>query len=71
MSEPVDRILFTRAEAAKLCGLCEKTLANHTYPKGALVAVRIGRTVRYAPSDIDRWIKAIRDGRIATRGGVK
>lgn len=60
MSE--QRVLLTRREAAKTCGLCEKTLANHTAPRGRLVAVHVGRAVRYAPADLARWIETLKGG---------
>jgi hypothetical protein len=54
------RVLLTRREAAQACGLCERTLQNHTAPHGTLVATYIGRSVRYRPEDLERWVASLR-----------
>ena len=54
--DPPPQLLNPR-EAAKLLNVCEKTLwslANH----GEIPVVRIGRSVRYDPRDLARWIAA-------------
>lgn len=53
------RVLLTRREAAQACGLCERTLQNHTVPHGTLVATYIGRSVRYRPEDLQRWVASL------------
>lgn len=71
MDESSERILLTRGEAAKLCGLCEKTLANHTYPHGRLIAVRIGRAIRYTTGDLFRWAATLKQsGESPSKGGA-
>ena len=58
-----DRLLTSRETARKL-GICERSLWGITSPRGSLPAVRIGRTVRYSPADIEAFIEA-------SKGGVK
>lgn len=49
--------LYTQAEAAKILGVCPKTIYNLT-KSGALRAIRVmGRTIRYRLSDLDEFSK--------------
>ena len=48
--------LMTPREAAKVLRVCEKTLRNLTQPRGTIPAVRMGRTIRYVPSELQAWI---------------
>ena len=53
-SEPV---LLTTPQAAKLLQVSEKTLWNHTKPRGNNIpAIRFGKTVRYDRGALLRWI---------------
>lgn len=56
----IDRLL-TPKEAAKSLAVCDKTLWSITRPRGALACVRIGRSVRYDPKDLRRYIDAVRE----------
>jgi excisionase family DNA binding protein len=52
-------ILINSAEAAKLLNVSEKTLWNHTAPRGKCIpAVRLGKTVRYSRAALDSWVAA-------------
>lgn len=48
--------LLTARDAAKALAVCEKTLWNLT-ERGEISAVRIGRSVRYDPADLTRWVE--------------
>jgi hypothetical protein len=56
---PPTRLLLTPRETAKALAVCEKTLWSITAPRGPLLAVRIGRAVRYDLADLRAFI----DGR--------
>jgi predicted DNA-binding transcriptional regulator AlpA len=50
-------MLLTASQAAKLLQVSEKTLWNHTKPRGNQIpAVRFGKTLRYSRESIGRWI---------------
>lgn len=51
--------LLTAREAAKLLAVCEKTLWALT-KSGEIPVVRIGRSVRYDPRDLSRWIDKVK-----------
>lgn len=53
------RLALKGEEAAKLCGLCEKSLYL-AVRKGELRCVKIGRAVRYRLEDLQAWI----DGKV-------
>lgn len=55
------RLLLTPREAAKALAICEKTLWSLT-KRGELPAVRLGRSVRYAISDLEAFIARRRAG---------
>lgn len=48
------RLLYTRAEAAKLLGLSIRTLDNFV-AQGFLKPTRAGRLVRFTPSELERF----------------
>jgi len=55
-------ILLNVSDAAKLLSVSEKTLWNHTAPRGNCIpAVPFGRTVRYSRAALEEWI-ALRYG---------
>jgi len=49
--------LMTVRDAAKALAICEKTLWALT-ERGEIPVVRIGRSVRYDPQDLSRWIES-------------
>lgn len=49
---------LTRKEAAQYCRLGESTLAKLFVSGGGPAAIKIGRSVRYAVSDLDRWMNS-------------
>jgi len=51
-----ERLLITPREAAKLMSISERTLWTLTH-KRDLPYVRIGRSIRYSPSDLVGWIE--------------
>lgn len=50
--------LLTREQAAALCSLHPRTLANYAVAGGGPRMVRIGRAVRYRQQDLQEWIDA-------------
>jgi len=50
--------LLTTAQAAKLCGLGERTFWRHAHNGVAPAPVRIGGSARYRRADLLRWIEA-------------
>lgn len=59
MSKPAeipDRLL-TAAELAGMLRLSPKTIQRLT-GRGLLPCIRIGRSVRFAPGDVARWLEA-------------
>lgn len=53
------KLLVTSREAARLLSICERSLWSLSQ-SGALKAVRIGRSVRYAVADIEDYIERSR-----------
>lgn len=43
-------VLWTKEQAEQATGLCSKTLSKHVAP------VHIGRSIRWIPADVARWI---------------
>ncbi len=56
MNEATERILLTTREAAKSLAISERTLWTLTQ-RGDLPCVRIGRSVRYSPRQLQAWIE--------------
>ena len=53
----VEPLLLTAREAAALLNVSEKTLWNHTAPRGNRIpAVHFGKTVRYSRAALESWI---------------
>ena len=48
--------LLTSKEAARFLRISTRTLFNLTRPRGRLLCVRIGRSVRYAPASLQAWV---------------
>lgn len=57
MATPHPPILLIRSEAARVLAISERALFNLT-SNGKLLAVRIGRSVRYRPEDLAAFAKA-------------
>lgn len=53
-------VLWTQEQAEQATRLCSKTLAKHVAP------VKIGRSVRWRPADVSRWVDGLAQG----EGGV-
>jgi excisionase family DNA binding protein len=53
------RLLWTSREAATALSISERTLWGLT-KRNLIPCVRIGRSVRYAVTDIQRWVEARR-----------
>lgn len=53
------KLLVTSREAARMLSICERTLWTLTNT-GLLGAVRIGRSVRYAVTDLEAYIDRCR-----------
>src|SRR5207244_2425171 len=58
VSTPAERLLLSPAEAARALSISPRTLWSLTAPRGPISVVRCGRSVRYAPDDLRRWIDA-------------
>jgi excisionase family DNA binding protein len=50
------RLLWTPRQAAKELAVSERTLWDRTVPRGTIPVVKIGRSVRYDPQDLQHWI---------------
>lgn len=49
-------LLLDAKAAAKALSISQRTLWGLTQPRGPIPAIRIGRAVRYGPSDLQAWI---------------
>lgn len=50
-------LLVTAHEAAQLLNVSEKTLWNHSAPRGLCIpVVRFGKTLRYSRAALEQWI---------------
>ena len=56
-ADPIAPLALRDAQAAKLCGVCAKTLYL-AVRKGELKCVKIGRAVRYRIEDLRAWIES-------------
>ena len=45
-------------ETSERLNLCEKSVWNHTAPRGTLPCVRIGSRLLFREEDIDAWIES-------------
>ena len=65
-NEPtIEPMLLTVRQAAKVLSISERTLFTLTQD-GQIPAVRFGRSVRYDPADLRRWIEAAKNSRKAS-----
>jgi len=53
--------LWNTAQTARKCNVCERTII-YWRDKGLLAHVRLGKSVRYIPSDVEAFIKSHRIG---------
>ena len=58
--QTVEPMLLTVRQAAKVLSVSERTLFTLTQD-GQIRAVRFGRSVRYDPADLRRWIESAKD----------
>ncbi|MDU8913433.1 helix-turn-helix domain-containing protein [Aestuariicoccus sp. MJ-SS9] len=58
MVKIISERLLTREEVAQSYGISKRYLEACTYKGRGPRVVRLGRMVRYRPSDIDAWIEA-------------
>jgi len=58
--------LLSPREAAKMLGICEKTLWNWTSPRGDIPRYKLGRLVKYRPKDLEEWLEKKRIGKVIT-----
>ncbi|MEX2287447.1 MAG: helix-turn-helix domain-containing protein [Planctomycetaceae bacterium] len=65
-AEPQPLLLGLR-DAAKLLSVSEKTLWNHTKPRGQIPCVNIGQRVLYDPGDLQAWIANAKAAAVAPR----
>ena len=58
MTRETSALLLSAAEAAKLCGRCERTW--RTWDAAGLVPrpVRIGKAVFWRPEELSQWVQA-------------
>lgn len=47
---------YSRAEAAKLLSVSERTLYERTEPRGSIKPLRMGRRVLYPATELERYI---------------
>jgi predicted DNA-binding transcriptional regulator AlpA len=50
------KLLVKPDTAAEMIAVCEKTLWSLTQPRGPLPCVRLGKSVRYSPAALQKWI---------------
>jgi excisionase family DNA binding protein len=62
------RLLLKAREAAAALAISERTLWTLT-DTGAIRSVRIGRSVRYALTDLQEYIGRLRDSQVAQTNG--
>lgn len=60
LDSPVQSLLTAR-EAARVLRISDRKLWSLT-SSGEIPCVRIGRSVRYVPSDLGRWIEDRKEG---------
>lgn len=52
------RLLLKPREAAARLSISERTLWAHTFPRGNILATRIGSCVRYSPNALQAYVAA-------------
>ena len=51
-----DSALYSVKQAAEYLGLSERSVWAMTAPRGELAAVKLGRSVRYRPEDLEAFV---------------
>jgi len=54
----VERLLVKSKEAAAMLAVSERTLWGMTVPRGAIPAIKLGRSVRYSITALQEWLAA-------------
>ena len=55
-------LLLTNRQVADATGFSQKTIWNHTAPRGQLACVKAGRAVRYTPAAVEHWLEILTVG---------
>lgn len=55
-------LLLTPNEAARALSISPRALWSLTAPRGPIPAVYLGRSVRYSPESLQRWIASKQNG---------
>ena len=55
MFGPISAVLLTEQQAAELTGFTPRTMKNWRRVGGGPAFVRVGRSVRYRPADLESW----------------
>jgi hypothetical protein len=53
---PAEKLLVNEREAARLLGVCAKSVWSRTFPRGTLRSVRIGSRVLYSVETLRAWV---------------
>ncbi|MEX0701299.1 MAG: helix-turn-helix domain-containing protein [Planctomycetales bacterium] len=61
-TKTTDRLLLSPREAAEALSISPRSLWALSAPRGPIPTVRIGRSVRYSPTDLSAWIEAQKEG---------
>jgi predicted DNA-binding transcriptional regulator AlpA len=57
-----NRLLFSVRETCEALHISERSLWSLSTPRGPIPVVRIGRSVRYDPRDLQQWIDERKTG---------
>ena len=63
-SNDTNRLLYSVRETCEALKISERSLWSLTVPRGPIPVVRIGRSVRYDPRDLQRWIEQQKKGEV-------
>jgi len=53
--------LLSAKQLAETLGVSLMTIIRHTYPRGPLPCVRVGKLVRYDPEEVMKVLKELRE----------
>jgi len=54
---PFEKLLVSAREAASLLRVSDRTLWTLTAPRGLILSVRLGRSVRYSVDSLRSWVR--------------
>jgi excisionase family DNA binding protein len=57
-------LLINVREAAELLGVSRSTFYERIYNRGLITPVRLGRSVRFRPSDIETLVERLANGEV-------